>query len=206
MRKNVLTTAAVAAVLALSACAGDGTGPGGDGALTAAEAIQLNRTVLNVSAAVRGQQTVSRTTSPTGESTGSLNFTFDQTVACQPGGSVGLEGSMGLVWDDVARTAGMSADFAVAHDDCGHRLDSGDVITITGNPDIDVTLDATTGPNGLTSLVITESGAFTWAKDASNSGSCSLDVAAQLNPANGQVLVSGTFCGVDVSGTYSSGG
>lgn len=205
MRKNVLTTVAAAAALALSACAGDGTGPGaGDDTLSAAEAAQLNQAILGVAYGVRGRQSASRTTSPTGESNGSLNFSFDETAPCKSGGNVGVAGSMGLVWNDVAQTGGLSADFGVEHHRCGHRLDSGEVVTLTGDPDIDVTLDATTGPNGLTSLLITESGAFTWAK-GSSSGRCTLNVSAELNPTSGDVLVSGSFCGVDVSGTYEGG-
>jgi hypothetical protein len=202
MRKSVLTTAAAAAVLALSACAGDGTGPGGDGSLTNAEIAELNQAILGVSYGVRGQQAASRSTSPTGEADGSLNLAFDETAPCHPGGSVNVAGSMGLIWNTQAQTGGMSADFAVAHDGCAHRLDSGDVVTLTGDPDIDVTLDLTTGPSGLTSLVITEKGAFNWAKDAGNNGHCTLDVVAELNPSTQQLLVSGTACGIDVSGTY----
>jgi hypothetical protein len=202
MSRNVLTTVIAGAALALSACAGDGTGPGGDGSLTQAEIAQLNQAILGVSYGVRGQQTASRATSPTGESDGSLNFTFDETAPCQPTGSVGLAGSIGMVWNDAAQTGGMSADFSVAHNGCAHRLDNGDVVTLTGDPDIDVTLDLTTGPAGVTSLVITEKGAFSWARDAGNNGHCTLDVAAQLNTTTGQVHVTGTFCGVDVSGVY----
>jgi len=206
MRKNVLTTALAGAALALAACAGDGTGPAGgeNGILTAAEATELNEAILAVSYGVRDQQAgPSRATSPTGESSGSLNFTFDDTASCQPRGSVDLTGSVGLAWDDEAQTGGLSADFVVDHDGCAHRLDSGAVITLTGDPDIDVTLDATSGPGGLTSLVIRETGAFTWVRNAGNHGRCTLDVTAELVPATGEVLVSGSFCGVDVSGTYA---
>jgi hypothetical protein len=205
MRKNLLTTAIAGAALALSACSGDGgTGPGpdGNGSLTAAEAAQLNQAILGLSAGVRNRQTASLSTAPTGQSAGTLNFTFDETAPCQPGGNVGVAGSMSLGWDDVAQTGSISTDFAVEHNACGHLLDNGDVITLTGDPDIDVTMDLTTGPDGLTSFVIRETGAFDWSKDAANNGSCSLDVTAQLNPATGVVTLSGSFCGTAVSGTF----
>lgn len=203
MRKNLLTTAIAA--LALAACSGDGgTGPGtGDGTLSATELAQLNQAILGISAGVRSQQSAAnRSTAPTGQSTGSLNFTFDESAPCQPGGSVGVAGSMSIGWDDVAQTGNLSTDFAVEHNACGHRLDNGDIITLTGDPDIEVTMDATSGPNGLTSFVIRETGAFTWSKDAGNNGRCTLDVTAQLNPATGAVNLSGSFCGTAVSGTF----
>jgi hypothetical protein len=204
MRKNLLTTAIAGAALALSACSSDGTGPGpaGDGSLTAAEAAQLNQAILGLSAGVRSRQAASRSAAPTGQSTGTLNFTFDETAPCQPGGSVGVAGGMSIGWDDAARTGSISTDFAVEHDGCGHRLDNADVITLTGDPDIDVTLDLTTGPDGLTSFVIRETGAFTWSRNAGNNGRCTLDVTAQLNPATGAVALSGSFCGTAVSGTF----
>ncbi|HYW10902.1 MAG TPA: hypothetical protein VE871_03070 [Longimicrobium sp.] len=204
MRKHLLITAFAGAALALSACSDDGTGPGpaGDGVLTAAEAAQLNQAILGMSAGVRSRSATSRSTEPTGQSTGSLNFTFDETASCQPGGSVGVAGGMSIGWDDAARTSTLSTDFAVEHDACAHRLDNGQVITLTGDPDIDVSMDVTTGPGGLTSFVIRETGAFTWSKDAANNGRCSLDVTAQLNPATGAVTLSGSFCGTPVSGTF----
>jgi hypothetical protein len=203
MRTTLLTAALAAAALALSACAGDGTGPAGGDTLSASEIAELNQVILGVSAGVRAQQSAGRrTTLPAGERSGSLNFTFDQTAPCGAGGRVTVAGGMGLLWDDQAQTSGMSADFGVEHDACAHRLRSGEVVTVTGDPDIDVTLDATTGPGGLTSLVITESGTFSWSKGTSASGTCSLDVVAQMNPATGQVLLSGSFCGVGVGGTF----
>lgn len=204
MRKHRLTTAFAAAALALSACSDGGTGPGsaGDGTLTATEAAQLNQAILGMSAGVRTRSAASRSTEPMGQSTGTLNFTFNETAPCQPGGSVGLDGGIRIGWDDAARTSTVSTDFSVRHDACAHRLDDGQVITLTGDPDIDVSMDVTTGPGGLTSFVIHETGAFTWAKDAGNNGRCSLDVTAQLNAATGVVALSGSFCGMPVGGTF----
>ena len=203
MRKNLLTIAAAA--LAVSACSGDGgTGPGpsGNGTLSAAELAQLNQAILGVSAGVRDQQSTNRSTTPSGQSSGTLNFVFDETAPCQPGGSVGVAGDMSIAWDDVAQTGTISTDFAVEHNACGHRLDNGQVVILTGDPDIDVTMDMASGPNGLTSFVIRETGAFNWSKGAEASGRCSLDVTATLNPATGVVALSGSFCGVDITGTY----
>jgi hypothetical protein len=205
MRNHRLTTAILGAALALSACSGDGgTGPGSEGGaeLTAAQAVQLNQAILGVSAGVRGRATGARSsTAPASQNAGSLNFTIAETAPCQPGGSVGVAGAVALAWDDQAQTSSLSADFGVAHAACGHRLQSGEVITLTGDPDIDVSLDAASGPGGVTSFVIRETGAFSWSKDAGNGGRCTVDVTARLNTATGQVALSGTFCGFPVTGT-----
>ncbi|HEX6039890.1 hypothetical protein [Longimicrobium sp.] len=203
MRKSVLTLAAAA--LALSACAGDGTGPGSAGeGLSQPELVQLNRAILGISAGVRGHARGASLSTRTGESlgTGSLTFDFNDTAPCQPAGSVGVAGTIGISWNDAAQTGGLSADFAVAHDGCAMRLDNGQLVTLTGDPDIDVMMDAATGPGGLTALRITEQGAFTWARDAGNHGRCTVDVVAELNPTTGQVVLSGSFCGMNVTGTY----
>jgi hypothetical protein len=204
MRKSVLTTAIAAAALALSACAGDGTGPGGGTAeLTASEITQLNQAILGVSAGVRGRAGGRFSTEPvTGEGSGSMTFDFDETVPCQPSGDVGIAGTMALSWDDVAQSTGLSADFSVAHDGCAVRLENGETVTLSGDPDIDVLMDAAAGPNGLTAFRITETGAFTWSKGAGASGRCTVAVVADLNVATGAVTLSGEFCGMNVSGTY----
>lgn len=204
MRKSVLTAAFAAAALALSACSGDGTGPGSAGeGLSDAELAQLNEAILDVSAGVRSTRGANFSTQP-GEAldSGSLTFDFNDTAPCQPRGDVGVAGTIGLAWDDQAGTGALSADFTVAHDGCAVRLDNGQVVTLTGDPDIDVMMDAATGPDGLTALRITERGAFRWAKDADNHGRCTVDVVAELNPATGQVALSGTFCGLNVTGTF----
>lgn len=203
MRKNLLTTSLAAAALALSACS-DGTGPGGGGeSLSAAELAQLNQAILGISAGVRTQARGANFSAQPGEAqgTGSLTFDFNDSAPCQPRGGVGVAGTIGMSWNDAAQTSGFSADFRVAHDECAVRLDNGAVITLSGDPDIDVMMDAAAGPGGLTALRITQQGAFTWARDDDNHGRCTVDVVAELNPATGQVLLAGDFCGMAVTGT-----
>jgi hypothetical protein len=205
MRKSALITAFAAAMLALPACSGDGTGPGGAGeSLSASEMAQLNHAILGISAGVRTQARGANFGAQPGEAlgTGSLTFDFDDAAPCQPRGDVGVAGTIGISWNDAARTSGFSADFSVAHDGCAVRLDDGQVITLSGDPDIDVMMDAATGPNGLTALRITQQGAFTWARDDNGSGRCTLDVVAELNPNTGQVMLAGDFCGMNVTGTF----
>lgn len=204
MRKSLLVTAFAAAVLALPACS-DGTGPGGAGdSLSASELAQLNQAILGISAGVRTQARGANFSTEPGQAqgTGSLTFDFDDAAPCTPRGDVGVAGTIGMSWNEAAQTSGFSADFSVAHDGCAVRLDNGQVITLTGDPDIDVMMDAAAGPGGLTALRITQRGAFTWARDDRNAGRCTLDVVAELNPNTGQVMLAGDFCGTNVTGTF----
>ena len=200
MRKPLLTFALAAAAMAVSACSSDGAvtpDPNDSGTLSAAEAVQLNQALLAVSVSARQSGTP-----PVGESSGAMGYGFTQTAACQSGGNVGLDGDMDIRWSESAGTSSISTDFAVKHNDCGHRLENGDVIRITGNPDVDVSLDVATSRTGLTSLVVRETGAFAWSRDNGGSGECTLDVTATLNASTRAVTISGSFCGVPVSGRF----
>lgn len=199
MRTNLFTTAMAAAALTLSACGADGgTGPApGGGGLSAAEAAQLNQAILGVSAGVRENGTP-----PVGERSGSMGYGFNDTAPCQPGGNVGVQGDMDIAWNSGAGTSSISTDFAVKHNACAYRMENGDVVTLTGDPDIDVSLDVATGPSGLASFTIRETGAFNWSRDDGYSGRCSLDVTAQLKPGTRSVTLSGSFCGIPVTGTF----
>lgn len=202
MHPRLFSAALAAAVLGLSACSGDGTGPGGDATLAAHEIAQLNQAILGVSAGVRTRDGASRSTAPSALGTGDVTFRFADTRPCEAGGRVGVDGTMDIAWDDAAGTGELFAAFAVEHAACGHRLEGGDVITVTGDPDIDVTLSAETGPDGIQSVIIRETGAFAWSRDGA-SGRCTVDVTASLDPVTAVATVQGSFCGVDVSGTVA---
>lgn len=203
MRTTLLTTAAAVAVLALSACGDGGTGPVGDDTLSRAEAIQLSQAMLAMTSGVGSEGAASRSVSAMEQSSGTFTFDFDETAPCQPSGSVDITGTMSVGWDEAAGTSALSADFSVVHDACAHRLQNGGVIKVTGDPEIQVTMDAESDENGPTSIVLSERGAFTWERGAGNSGRCSVDVVAEVEPTTGVVTVDGTFCGIDVSGVYT---
>lgn len=204
MRNPLFAAALASAALALAAC-GDGTGPGavGDDQLTASEARQLHQAVFNLSAGVRDRPGISFGRSPATASSGTFTFDFDDSVPCERGGSVELDGMISVSFDADAESNALSADVAVEHRSCGVQMDNGDVLRLSGDPDIDVTMDAASGPDALESFTITERGAFTWVRDGGFSGRCEVDVTADMDIATGEVLVDGTFCGVDVSGTYT---
>lgn len=203
MRTSLFAAAVVSAAMASAACS-DGTGPGSGGdQLTASEARQLHQAMFDLSAGVRNQPGIGFSRAATGMGSGTFTFNFQDTAPCEPSGDVDLDGIISVTFDEAEQTNGLSADIEVKHNDCAHVLDSGDVIRLTGDPDIDVTMDAAGGPDGIESLTVTERGAFTWVRDGGFSGRCEVDVTADLDPATGAVHVDGTFCGVDVSGTYT---
>lgn len=201
--RNTFFAAAVMSAMALAAC-GDGTGPGnGGGQLTQSEALQLQQAIFNLGADV-GEAPGFRAnrSATTGQASGTFTFEFNETAPCDPSGDVDMDGIVSISFDDETETSGMSGDIAVRHNDCAYRLDNGDVIRLTGAPDIDVTMDAVGGAEGLETMTIGQHGAFDWARDGA-SGSCEVDVSAEFDMLTGVLQVDGTFCGFDVSGTYS---
>jgi hypothetical protein len=215
MRSRILTAAAVlAATFAASACDGGGdgagTGPNGSAALSQAELAVLNRAILGVGTGVAqtGAQSQVSASRSEANSTGSGTFSFDfnTTNPCAPSGSVASVGTLGGSWNAQAQTGSLNAAVAVRHQACAVRANDGGVITLDGDPDIDVTLTATSNAGGLTGMRITETGAFNWSKGAGNSGRCTVDLTAELVPATGQVRLTGTFCGWNVTGVTESAG
>lgn len=203
MHTNLRSLLALSAALALAACGGDGGTGSGDATLTAAEIQALNRAMLGFTTDVgRGGAGGASLNRAPQQNTGTVSFQVDETAACESGGTARIVGDAQLAWDDVAETGSMGMDFAVTHAACGHPLDTGGVIRLTGDPDIDVTLDAEFAGQEATSMVVTEAGAFSWEKPGA-SGRCTLDVRAELVPGTQTVNVTGTFCGVDVSGSYT---
>lgn len=203
MRTTSLTALVAGAALALSAC-DDGTGTG-DAALSRTRALQLHQAMLGVAWDVSGRDEADFNSSPATQQsgTGSFTFNFNDTAPCDPSGSVKVSGTVSVSWNEAAGTGGMSADVSAAHDGCAHRMQDGGVIELSGDPDIDITLDAVSGPQGPESITLTERGAFTWSDGEGNSGRCTIDLAAELDPLTGAAIIDGSFCGIDISGTYS---
>ncbi|HEX8695673.1 MAG TPA: hypothetical protein VF746_24880 [Longimicrobium sp.] len=193
MRKRVLTPVLLCA--ALAACSGDGTGPGG-GELTRAEAEAINRAILALGSGVaQGGTSQAQASRAAAAAPNSFTYDFNTTAPCKPSGSVALAGHMSGSFDDQAQTAQLQADVAVRHQACEVPTDDGGTIRLTGDPRIDVGLNAASNAGGVTALRVTERGAFTWAKGAGSSGRCTVDVTAELVAGTQNVHVFGSFCG-----------
>jgi hypothetical protein len=205
MRARALSTALLLA--ALAACGESGTGPG-DAELSRAELAALHRAILGVGTGVAGDASANVQASHSGAQaaeSGSFQGHLVSDHPCPAGGRVAVAGTVGGSWDAQARTAQLQSEISIGYTACGVRADDGGIITLNGDPDIDLSLTASSDASGLTALRITERGAFTWAKDGS-SGRCTVDVTAELVAGTEQVRLSGTFCGWRVDGTVENAG
>lgn len=197
MRKRLLLP-----LLFAAACDG-GSGPSGSAELTAAEAAQLSRAMFDMAAAFAsagGLPGAGLQSALMEQNT--FTLPVQETVACEPSGSTEVNGTVTIALGDVETGMSMEADVSVRHQACAHRMENGDVIKITGDPDLDVHMAMAGSAEGeLTSLGVTEKGAFKWTRGGA-SGRCAVDLASLLNPATQMVTVSGTFCGFPVSETF----
>lgn len=197
MRKLLL----IPLLMAAGACDGGGSGPAGNDQLSAAEAAELTRAMFGMVSGLTG----------TGLPGGSFNLapmggnTFtapiNETIPCEPSGTVNVDGTVTIGFDDVTMGMSMQADISAAPNACAHRLENGGIIKVTGDPDLDISLRMAGGAEELTEFQVTETGAFTWTRGGA-SGRCAVNIASALNAATQMVTVSGTFCGFPVSETF----
>lgn len=195
MRKLLL----IPLLFAASACDG-GSGPSGTAELTAAEAAELTRAMFGMVSGFAGTGVggAGFDAAPMGQNT--FTAPINETVPCEPSGDVEIDGTITVGFDDVTMGMSMQADISAAPSACAHRLENGDVIKVTGDPDLDITLNLAGDAEKLTAFQVTETGAFTWTKGGA-SGRCAVNLASSLNVATQIVTVSGTFCGFPVSET-----
>jgi hypothetical protein len=191
-------------LLFVAACDGGGNGgPTGSAELTAAEAGQLTRAIFGMAASLTSggiPGLAGLDVAPRDQN--SFTAPIHRTVPCSPSGSTDIDGTVTLQLDDVTQEATMEAAVSAAPRACAHRLGNGDVIRISGDPDLDIQL-AVAGvlAERVTSMQVTETGAFTWTRGGA-SGRCSVNLASSLNEPTQMVTVTGTFCGFPVSETF----
>ena len=200
MRKLLL----IPLLLTAGACDG-GSGATGSAELTAAEAAELNRAMFGMVAGLRGGVSAPSLNLAPRRADNTFSVPVDQTVPCTPSGSIQLAGTVSMELDDVAGQVTMQAEISATPKACAHRMESGEIITITGDPDLDAQMSMSGGLDGqLTSLQVTETGAFQWTRGGA-SGRCTVNIASSLNAATQVVTVSGTFCGFPVSESFPLG-
>ena len=206
MRHRLFRAAAVA-VAALTAAACDGRGTTTPGApLSQADAASLSRALYsmgaglagNVPAGARGNRTV------LANGTSTFSFNFDTSQPCTPSGSVDVSGAISGAGDAAAQMAQVQLNVAVTHHGCTVRADNGSTFKLTGDPKIDVTLNAAANASGLTALHATEVGAFTWERGSGGSGRCAVDLTADLVANTQNVRLFGSFCGFSIDQTVAS--
>lgn len=194
----------------LAACSGDGgTGPSSPAAprgMSTSEANAISRVLLSpgVGVAQNGVNGTTPTASrqPDGPraalETGEVPFGF--TAPCQPSGSVNVTGTIGAAWDLVTQLVAVHARVTLRHQACPVQTDNG-LLTVTGDPAVDLTLTAAGDATGVKALLITESGAVTWTRADGTSGRCEAQVAGAAIAGTPTYHVYGTVCGVTVDFT-----
>jgi hypothetical protein len=187
--------------LLLAAACDGGNGPSGSAQLTAAEAAQLTRAMFGMVSGVASSGIAGAGFNLAPMEQNSFTAPFQETVRCTPSGSTELEGTVTVAFGDISEGISMEADFSVAPDDCAHRLENGDVIKVTGDPDLDIHLVMAGTAEELIDLQVTEKGAFRWTRGGA-SGRCAVDLGSSLDAPTQMVTVSGTFCGFPVSETF----
>jgi hypothetical protein len=193
-------------LLFAAACDG-GSGPSGSAELTAAEAAELSRAMFDMaagfaSAGLPGGGLPGAGLKVALAEGNTFTMPIDDTMPCQPSGSTDVVGTATFAFGDVNGGMSLEADVAVRPEGCAHVMKNGDVIKITGDPDLDVHVAMTGGMRmELTSLNVTEKGAFKWTRGGA-SGRCTVDLTSSLNAPTQMVAVTGTFCGFPVSETF----
>lgn len=192
----------------LAACGGDSTGPSNEQprGINTSEANALSRALLSPGVGV-AQSGVNGTTpaasrEPAGPAadlqTGEVPFGF--TLQCNPSGLVNVTGTIGAAWDVATQLLGVHARITLRHQACPVQTDNG-LLTVTGDPAVDLTLTAAGDATGVKALLITESGAVTWTRADGTSGRCEAQVAGVAIAGTPNYHVYGTVCGVNVDFT-----
>lgn len=197
MRKLLL----IPLLLAAGACDG-GSGSTGGAELTAAEAAELNRAMFGMVAGLGADMSGPGFSQAPRQIDNTFTVPIEETVPCTPSGSIELAGTMSMELDDVSGQLTMHGEISATPRACAHRMENGDIIKVTGDPDLDVDMTLSGDLGGeLTGLQVTETGAFKWTRGGA-SGRCSVNITSALNAATQVVTVSGTFCGFPVSESY----
>ncbi|HEU0053706.1 MAG TPA: hypothetical protein VFQ39_11030 [Longimicrobium sp.] len=196
--------------MTLAACGGDSTGPGNDPpGISPSEANAVSRALLSPGVGVARSGVVGQTPSGSREPGGRLDSSvpsaqiqtgeipFGFTLTCTPSGSVNVTGTFGAAWDIVTQLVGVHARVTLRHQACPVQTDNG-LLTVTGDPAVDLTLTAAGDATGVKALLLTEKGAVTWTRADGTSGRCFAEVAGAAIAGTPNYHVYGTVCGVTV--------
>ncbi|HEX6042570.1 hypothetical protein [Longimicrobium sp.] len=209
---RVLSAFTLLLTATLAACGGDSTGPGaGPGTaqprgLSTSEANALGRLLLAPGVGVAQSGVNGATPTAVRESVGSGaaletgEIPFGFTLQCQPSGSVNVNGTLGAAWDVLTQLVAVHARVTLRHQACPVQTDNG-LLTVTGDPAVDLTLTAAGNATGVQALLITQSGAVTWTRADGTSGRCAAQVAGAAIAGTPNYHVYGTVCGVTIDFT-----
>lgn len=188
-------------LLMLAACK-DTSGPGAK--LSREEALVVAAQVLTSAEAVTSSLNASAGAPEQSAAAGvptTFTHTHQSTHPCPSGGQVRFDLQVEGSFDTEAHAFEVDVEGSQTHDSCAFPH-NGLVLTVTGNPDIDVSAHAA-ATNGQPSEPYTANvnGAVRWSASDGRSGVCSVTIAAVTDFAARRRTVEGNICGHTVTET-----
>lgn len=179
---------ALAAALAVASCGSDSTGPS---ALTPAASLEIASQLMF---SIVGMGFIGAGVTADGEPAILAEETISETVPCEAGGTVTVEGTFGHNLDEQG-TGTFAYDLRQRPNDCGMQTSQG-VFRVTGSPHLQLTANVTTQNFQLVGVSTwTFVGGFTFT-GSGGTGSCQVNMAWSINwQAPEQTAVTGSMCG-----------
>ncbi|HSR40958.1 MAG TPA: hypothetical protein VLL48_02270 [Longimicrobiales bacterium] len=206
-RACVYATTLLIALAPLSACSDGPTGPTGD-ELTEEESAALMEAFASLSAfaapPTQPDQQASMAPASMAAQAITLEFTFDEDHPCPQGGQANLSGSVNGEFDSETGEGTFGFSYSLDPDGCVVvHAPTERTFTLTGAPDVDVTMDLT-----ITQTAVTASGGhegrIAWESEG-ESGECPIDVTFDFSGEETALsgTVSGSVCGYSVERTIN---
>lgn len=191
-RSRIAGAATLSLGLALGGC-GDSSGPS-EATLDQAVSMELLSLMFEVSLGV-GFGMVASVSADGAPAQLSLDtFTFDETVPCDQGGTMRVNGSVTSDIND-AGTGSWDVEYTQTPNACRVATQQNGVFEMNGNPNITVAMASNSvnyEPVG--DMTFEYSGGFRW-NGQGQSGSCSMNVTYRFNFQTNAVRINGTMCG-----------
>jgi hypothetical protein len=191
---------ALVLALVVGACSSDPTDIVEGDPLTQAEAAALAEAVAATLFAT-WEQSSAATAPAAAPARASGTFQFDDVIACEFQGSVGISGSLAFNVDDESGDGTLAFTVTADHDDCGVESDDGTAFVLNGSPNISASFTIVSEGSAL-SFTGGYEGAVSWAT-GDKSGRCSVDVEFSLEgdivAETGSASLTGRVCGITFS-------
>lgn len=120
---------------------------------------------------------------------------FSETVACELGGNITLNGSTTSLINDQG-TGTFAMQLAYTPTGCGVTSSQGP-FTLNGNPSLSAGANYTVSQWNIQTMTMEMTGGFSWT-GAGQSGSCSMNVSYNFNYVSGNLQMSGHMCGYQI--------
>lgn len=202
MRRTTFPWALVAVAALAAACSQDATSPAAD--LSADELEFLALSVDQASDAAAGDAfAVGSVAGPlTIPSSGTWEFSFENTRLCPEGGEVTIAGSGEFTRDAFEGTAEMTFQATKAIEDCAFLRDD---VTFTLNGEAQLDVHWLRVDRDLVEAERHLTGFFSVVTSDGRSRECTFELHSVFDPESGRVLVSGELCGRTIDRTWMRG-